>query len=276
MTDRYAVIGNPIAHSQSPFIHGEFAKQTAQDIRYTACLSPLDAFDDTINQLKAEGVFGANITVPFKEQARAMCDVLSEDAKAAGAVNTLTMTESGELKGDNTDGYGLVTALRTQFGILLNKRILLLGAGGATRGCLLPLLNESVAHITIANRTESKAQGLVAEFNHPQLTASSFAGLENEPKFDLVINATAASLTGDIPNISVDVLHPDIDCYDMVYATNLTPFLAWAKEHKARNIADGLGMLVHQAAKSFEIWRGVKPDANEILELLRTKLRENQ
>ena len=276
MTDRYVVIGNPIAHSQSPFIHGEFAKQTLQNIEYSNLLSPLESFSDTVQQFRLEGGLGANVTVPFKEQAMALCDVLSEDAKAAGAVNTLSMCESGRLKGDNTDGYGLVTDLKEQFGTLANKRILMLGAGGATRGCLLPLLNEHVDHIRIANRTESKAHGLAEEFNRKNITASGFTELDGSEQFDIVINATAASLSGDIPNISAKLIHSSVNCYDMVYAAKLTPFLTWAEQHNASKVSDGLGMLVHQAAKSFEIWRNVKPNANAVLTQLRAKLRANQ
>ncbi len=276
MTDRYVVIGNPVAHSQSPFIHSEFAKQTSQQLEYSNLLSPLESFAETLNQFRVAGGMGANVTVPFKEQAMALCDVLSKDAQAAGAVNTLSLTQNGELKGDNTDGFGLVTDLINQFGSLKNKRALILGAGGATRGCLLPLLNEQVAQITIANRTESKAHRLAGEFKHDKLTASGLTGLENLPLFDMVINATAASLSGNIPEISAKVIHSEVDCYDMVYGAKLTPFLAWAKAHHANKVSDGLGMLVHQAAKSFEIWRGVSPDAKAVLTQLRAKLRENQ
>ncbi|MBM7073220.1 shikimate dehydrogenase [Shewanella sp. 202IG2-18] len=271
MADRYAVIGNPVEHSQSPFIHAEFAKQTQQSLSYEKLYSPLESFKATVEQFKKEGGLGANVTVPFKEQALTLCDELSDTARAAGAVNTLSITAEDKLKGDNTDGYGLVTDLKLQFGELTNKRILILGAGGATRGCILPLLNEQIKQLVIANRTKHKAKALVEYFNHPQLSAVGFDELSQETPFDLIINATAASLTGEVPSIPVGVIHNNINCYDMVYSAKPTAFLVWAKQHKANNVADGLGMLVHQAANSFRIWLNVQPDAKAVL----NKLREN-
>ena len=273
MADRYAVIGNPIEHSQSPFIHSEFAIQTQQQLCYNKLYSPLESFQETVEQFKEEGGLGANVTVPFKEQALQLCDELSDAAKAAGAVNTLTFTKTGKLKGDNTDGYGLVTDLKQHFGELKGKRVLILGAGGATRGCILPLLNEQVQQLVIANRTKSKAEGLVEYFNSNKLCALGFGELAKEAKFDLIINATAASLSDEVPNIPAELIHLDINCYDMVYAAKPTAFLEWAKQHKANKIADGLGMLVYQAARSFKLWRAVQPEPNSVLMKLREKLK---
>ncbi len=276
MSDRYVVIGNPVAQSQSPFIHSEFAKQAAQTMEYKTLLANLDSFEETVYDFFAAGGQGANITVPFKEEALRLCDELTERAKSAGAVNTLYLTGDGKLKGDNTDGYGLITDLQQQFGSLEGKRLLILGAGGATRGCLLPLLAAQVEHIIIANRTESKAFTLVNEFENSKISAASFEKLDQASSFDIIINATAASLSGDIPDIKSEVISPHTHCYDMVYSNKPTAFVQWANDNNANKAIDGLGMLVHQAAKSFEIWRGIEPDAEKTLQALRNKLREAQ
>ncbi|MCL1079290.1 shikimate dehydrogenase [Parashewanella spongiae] len=276
MSDSYVVIGNPIGHSQSPFIHHQFAQQLSHDIEYSKLLAPTNSFKASVEDFVKKGGRGANVTIPFKEQALEICQVLSEEARAAGAVNTITVSKDGTLKGDNTDGYGLVTDLRLNFGTLQDKRVLILGAGGATRGCLLPLLKEEVRAIVVANRTESKAVAIVNEFNHKKLFSSNFDDLAKEPEFDVIINATAASLNNDIPAIPSEVIHVDIHCYDMVYGSKPTAFLEWCRAKGANKVVDGLGMLVHQAAKSYEIWRNKKPNASDVLLKLRSKLRETQ
>ena len=276
MTNRYVVIGNPIAHSQSPFIHNEFARQTLQSIQYKTLLSPLNSFQETVEQFVAVGGLGANVTVPFKEQAFNICGVLSDSAKNARAVNTLSLTIDGKLRGDNTDGYGLVTDLQKQFGTLEDKRILIVGAGGASRGCIFPLLTAKVRHIVITNRTESKANKLIKEFNNDRISQSSFANLIKQPEFDVIINATAASLSGTVPALPKGIVNSRVNCYDMVYAGKPTAFMTWAASQNVKKMSDGLGMLVYQAAKSFEIWTGVEPNTEHVLKKLREKLRETE
>jgi len=267
----YRVLGNPIKHSRSPVIHQEFAKSTNQNINYETQLVALDGFVETINQLVTDGAKGANITVPFKEQALALCDELSPEAKKAGAVNTLSFKD-GKIIGNNTDGLGLVQDLLRNKVTLKNKRILLLGAGGAAKGVILPLLDQQPTSIVIANRTVSKAESLCLQFSTDKLTAIGFEQVDNEPSFDLIINATSASLSGNIPPIGDSVIHMNITCYDMVYGKELTPFLIWAQQAGAKKIIDGLGMLVGQAAESFNIWRGVMPNTETVLENLRSNI----
>ncbi len=271
--DQYCVFGNPIEHSRSPFIHHTFAKQTNQNIYYQKKLVPLNGFSDAVTAfIKQEGK-GANITVPFKEEALALADELSDRARLAGAVNTLTF-KNGKVYGDNTDGEGLVQDLIRNKVSLAGCRILLLGAGGAARGVLLPLLSQSPSSITVANRTESKAELLCLHFSDSRVTASNFLDVEGK-QFDLIINATSASLSGGVPAISETVINNTVTCYDMVYGKDKTPFLKWAKKHGAANIIDGLGMLVGQAAVSFSIWRDVSPETLPVIEQLRVFL-ENE
>ena len=267
MTDAYAVFGNPIAHSKSPRIHAEFARQTGQDMTYIARLARLDGFAEAVAEFRAEGGRGANVTVPFKEQAFALATRLSERARMAGAVNTLSFEADG-LFGDNTDGAGLVRDLTANLGLdLAGRRILLMGAGGAARGVILPLLEQNPAHLVIANRTADKAVALARAFDAGPGTLAG-GGYENlAGGFDLVINATAASLAGDLPPLPDDVFAPGALAYDMMYGRD-TPFLVFARIHGART-ADGLGMLVEQAAEAFLLWRGVRPDTGPVLDLLR-------
>ena len=265
MTDRYAVFGHPIAHSKSPLIHAAFARQTGQNLTYEAILAPLEGFADSIEQFRTGGGKGANITVPFKEQAFALCTQRTGRAELAGAVNTLKF-ENDDFLGDNTDGAGLVADLTRNLGIeLAGKHILLLGAGGAARGVIGPLLECSPATLVIANRTASKARDLAAHFDH----RVAGCGLDevNTP-FDLAINATAASLGGELPAISAQVFKPASLAYDMMYGKGPTPFLKLAQENGAKT-ADGLGMLVEQAAEAFYVWRGVRPDTRPVIESLR-------
>jgi shikimate dehydrogenase len=264
MTDRYAVFGHPIAHSKSPQIHAAFARQTGQDMAYDAILVPLDGFDSAIADFAAAGGCGANVTVPFKEAACKLARHLSARAARAGAVNTLTFN-AGDIQGDNTDGAGLVADLTRNLGRRLDgQRILLLGAGGAARGVIQALLDQQPAELVIVNRTLSRAQALAGVFGQG-LRASAFEAA-NTP-FDLIVNATAASLAGELPPLSPRVIGADTLAYDMMYGRD-TPFLAFARAHGALT-ADGLGMLVEQAAEAFCLWRGVRPATAPVIAALR-------
>jgi shikimate dehydrogenase len=275
MTDRYVVIGHPIAHSKSPAIHQAFAAQTGQELRYDTLLSPLDDFAGTWQAFRAAGGCGANVTVPFKEEAWALCQQLSHRARLAGAVNTLSLTATGELLGDNTDGLGLVQDICVNAGwSLANKRVLLLGAGGAARGVIQPLLAAGVSTLWIANRSVEKAQTLAALFaQEGAVQALALADLSqvHEP-VDVIINATSASLHGERLALPGSLVHADTVAYDMMYGRD-TAFLQWAREHGVQHRRDGLGMLVEQAAEAFFIWRGVRPHTQEILRALRLELK---
>ena len=275
MTDRYCVFGNPIGHSKSPLIHGLFAEQTGQPLTYEAVLAPLDDFTGCARQFFAKGK-GGNVTVPFKEQAYQLADSLSARAQRAGAVNTLKKLDDGSLLGDNTDGAGLVRDLTRNAGLdLAGKRILLLGAGGAARGVIEPLLAEKPAALVVANRTVEKAEALAQLFaGLGPVSASGFDWLE-EP-VDLIINGTSASLAGDLPPISPSLIKPGHTvCYDMMYGKEMTAFNRWAAEHGAARTLDGLGMLVEQAAEAFLLWRGVLPDSAPVLAELRRQLAQS-
>lgn len=267
MTDRYVVMGNPIAHSKSPLIHTAFAEATGQDLHYDRLLAPETDFAGTASAFFAEGGKGANVTVPFKEAAYQFADQLSARASAAGAVNTLIKTADG-IVGDNTDGIGLVRDL-LRVEPLEGKQILLMGAGGAARGVILPLLGENPARITLVNRTKAKAEELVAHFADARLEACDYAQLAGR-MFDVVINATSASLAGSLPPLPAGVFARGALAYDMMYGKGETPFLHFAREQGVDLRLDGLGMLVEQAAAAFELWRGVRPDTLPVL----TRLRE--
>ncbi|GAB2181085.1 shikimate dehydrogenase [Denitratisoma sp. agr-D3] len=265
MTDLYAVFGNPVAHSKSPLIHGLFAAQTGQDLRYEARLAPLDGFAAAVAAFRAEGGRGANVTVPFKEEAFRLSTRLTPRAEAAGAVNTLVFAADGIL-GDNTDGSGLVADIRGNAGNpIAGQRVLLLGAGGATRGALLPLLEQQPSGIFIANRTADKARALAAAAGGG-IEAGGFADLAGR-RFDLVINATAASLADAELPLPAGIFAPDCLAYDMMYGKD-TPFLRQARTAGARTL-DGLGMLVEQAAEAFFLWRGLRPATGPVLDRLR-------
>lgn len=273
--DRYAVIGNPVAHSKSPLIHAAFARQTGQQLRYEALLAPLDGFAAAVAHFRAEGGRGLNVTVPFKLEAHALADRRSARAEAAGAVNTLVFDAAG-IFGDNTDGAGLVRDLVTNRHCpLQGRRILLLGAGGAARGAIVPLLAERPARLTIANRTVARAKALVERFGaaagDATLSASGFAALAGHC-FDVVINATAASLADEAPPLPAGIYTDDALAYDMMYGRRDTAFLAAARRAGVQQLADGLGMLVEQAAESFLLWRGVRPDTAPVLASLRADL----
>ncbi len=273
MTDKYAVIGNPIAHSKSPFIHAAFAKQTNQDISYEAILAPIDGFEATVKNLIAQGFKGVNVTVPFKFEAFSLCDELTQRAQLAGAVNTLSFKQN-KIHGDNTDGIGLVSDIRHNLNIdIKQKSILLMGAGGAAYGVVLPLL-EAGAELSVANRTPEKAAQLAKAFNLLQLgktaiKAGDFKLFKNQA-FDVVINATSTGLTDDLPDISVGNFANNALAYDMMYGRK-TKFQQLAEEAgKQVRFADGLGMLVEQAAEAFYLWRGVRPDTQSVIEIMRT------
>jgi shikimate dehydrogenase len=263
MTERYAVIGHPVAHSKSPWIHAEFARTCRQDIEYGRIEAPIGGFAAAADAFRAAGGKGLNVTLPFKEEAYRYCARASERARAAGAANTMLF--GAECSGDNTDGVGLVRDLagNLAFG-LKSSRVLLMGAGGAARGVAGALLEAGVAVLVIANRTEAKAVALAERF--PGAKARSFAALDGEA-FDLAINATSAGLAGEAPRLPGGLLRKSLLAYDMVYGKD-TPFLAAARAAGAR-ACDGSGMLVEQAAESFFLWRGVRPDTRPVLERLR-------
>jgi shikimate dehydrogenase len=267
MPDQYAVIGNPVAHSKSPQIHAEFARQTGQDLSYDRLLAPTDAFIETVNAFRARGGRGLNVTLPFKGEAFRLAGVLSERARAAQAVNTLKF-EGNATFGDNTDGAGLVNDLERNLGCpVTGRRVLLLGAGGAARGVIKPLLEQQPARLVLANRTLGKAQLLLQIFGSG-LEISAYAALAGQ-QFDLVVNATSASLAEKLPPLPAGVFAPDGRAYDMMYGGAETPFLAFARSEGVAARVDGLGMLVEQAAESFFIWRGLHPDTAPVLKLLR-------
>jgi shikimate dehydrogenase len=272
MTDRYAVIGNPIGHSKSPAIQASFARQTGQDIVYEALLAPVDDFSGAVRAFIAAGGRGANVTVPFKEDAFRLAVRRTPRAELAGAVNTLLFSEQ-EIVGDNTDGAGLVRDLSINLGFKLKgRRILLLGAGGAARGALGPLLAAQPAALVIANRTVGKAVDLARQFAGVStgvgVVGCSYPELA-EQTFDLVINATSSSLSGELPPLPPGIFAAGSLAYDMMYGQGRTRFMVFAQEQGAARLADGLGMLVEQAAEAFFVWRGVRPDAVPVMALLR-------
>jgi shikimate dehydrogenase len=270
VSDRYAVIGNPIEHSLSPQIHAAFAAQTGEDVEYGRILGDMDAVEQDFTRFFAEGGRGLNVTVPFKERAWRYASALSEQARTAGAVNTLVRTPDGVL-GDNTDGAGLVRDLGCNhaFGFA-GARILLLGAGGAARGVLSPLLDEGPGRLVIANRTASKAHELAAATGRGAVEGCGLDGLAGR-RFDLIVNATAAGLDARVPEIPDDCLADGGWTYDMMYGRLPTAFVQWGRAHGAARALDGLGMLVEQAAESFRLWRGVMPDTEPVIARLRVQ-----
>ncbi len=288
MTDKYAVIGNPIAHSKSPQIHKMFAQQTGQDLSYEAVLAPLNGFAATVERLRHEGYLGCNVTVPFKFEAFKLCTALTHRAKTAQAVNTLKF-DGNEILGDNTDGAGLVADIERNLNFVLRgKYVLLLGAGGAAYGVSLPLL-ASGAMLTIANRTKKKADVLVktlrkmSQENSTQkngqinaladglplgsVRSRSYASLAGN-QFYAVINATSSGLSDEMPPLPPDIFAPGALAYDLMYGTEM-PFMKFARKQGAAKVSDGLGMLVEQAAEAFLLWCGVRPDTQPVLAKLR-------
>lgn len=269
MTDRYLVIGNPIAHSKSPQIHAQFVQQTGEAMVYERLLVPLDGFNAAVRDFMAQGGRGANVTLPFKLEAFALAQQRSERAQAAGAVNTLVF-DHGRIIGDNTDGIGLVRDISVNAGVMITgKRVLLVGAGGAAQGVILPLLEQSPQSITLCNRTQRKAEDLVRQFSHPVLQACAMDTLNDT--YDIVINATSAGLSGDLPPVPDSVFSTSTFAYDMIYAAQATTFMQLAQSQGAQ-VRDGLGMLVEQAAESFYVWRGVRPDTGPVYQSLRAQL----
>jgi shikimate dehydrogenase len=276
MTDQYAVFGNPISHSKSPVIHRQFAEQTGQDLHYAKQLVAVDAFVETAQTFFAEGGKGLNVTVPFKIEAFEFAQQLTPRAQCAGAVNTLAMQANGTILGDNTDGIGMVHDMHNLGWELRGKRILIVGAGGAVRGIMQPVLAEHPSQVVIANRTVSKAEELAVHFHDSgDVKAKSFDALSGE-QFDIVINGTSASLSGDLPPLPHGLLRPNASCYDLMYGAEPTVFLQWAAEQGAVNLADGLGMLVGQAAEAFYLWRQIRPEVVPVINALRRQLNEKK
>ena len=269
MSDAYAVFGNPIGHSKSPLIHQAFAAQTGQDLTYEAILAPVDDFAGALDAFIAAGGRGANVTVPFKEEAYRRASILTPRASLAGAVNTLRFSSEG-IVGDNTDGVGLLRdiTVNLDFG-LAGKHILLLGAGGAARGVIGPLLEARPATLVLANRTVAKAHALATHFAaHGALGVNDYAGLAGR-SFDLVINATSAELKGEALPMPSGIFSPGALAYEMLYGGGERPFGKFARAEGVTRLADGLGMLVEQAAEAFLWWRGVRPDSAPVLAMLR-------
>lgn len=269
--ESYVVFGNPIAHSKSPFIHQQFAGQLGLAHPYGRMLAPLDGFLPTLENFFRQGGKGANVTVPFKEEAFARADELTERAALAGAVNTLKRLNDGRILGDNTDGIGLLSDLERLDLIKPGDRVLLIGAGGAARGVLLPLLSLD-CNVTLTNRTHPRAQTLAELFRHTgSVTALPMSELSGH-RFDLIINATSSGISGEIPPIPASLVGPQVCCYDMFYQQGNTAFLAWCIQHGVKRYADGLGMLVGQAAHAVLLWHGVLPDVEPVIAALKREL----
>lgn len=269
--DRYAVIGNPIEHSKSPQVHALFAQQTGQAMQYERLLAPIDSFAESVHEFIAQGGRGANVTVPFKLEAFALAQELTPRAQAAGAVNTLSFSADG-IKGDNTDGIGLVRDITLNAGVpLRNRSVLLLGAGGAARGVILPLMEENIAGLVIANRTQPRAMELAQQFSYSGVPVSTVAFEQLDQCFDVIINATSASLDSALPPLPDGVFGPETLAYDMMYGAQPTIFMQHAARHDAA-VRDGLGMLIEQAAESFFVWRGVRPETAPVYQWLRGQL----
>ena len=271
--DRYAVFGNPIKHSKSPQIHTLFAQQTKQSLVYSAELADIGQFDKAVKDFIKDNGKGLNITVPFKEDAWQLADLHSERAKRAGAVNTLKLEQDGTLYGDTTDGIGLVTDLIQNHHVeIKDTSILIIGAGGAVRGIIQALLEQHPASILITNRTKQKAVQLAKDFS--DLGNIDGCGLDEtgDASFDIIINGTSASLQGDLPPLPGSIFNKHSCSYDMMYAAQATVFMRWSSNNGAEQVFDGLGMLVEQAAESFYLWRGVKPETNTVIKDIRDSL----
>jgi len=270
--DRYAVIGNPVAHSKSPLIHTEFARQTGQQLFYTTELVELGQVKAFVKSFTENNGKGLNVTVPFKQDAFELATELTGRAQRAGAVNTLTLKDN-KIYGDTTDGVGLLNDLTQNHHVSIkNKHILIVGAGGAVRGVLEPLLLESPASLIIANRTVSKAQQLAEDFSKfGKISACNFSDLINK-QFDIIINGTSASLSGELPPLPEKAFSENACAYDMMYAKEPTVFMQWSKQQGAKKILDGLGMLVEQAAESFYIWRGVRPETGGVIQMIKSEI----
>lgn len=269
--DRYGVVGHPVSHSLSPFIHAMFARETGQAMTYRPFDVRPEDFATRVRGFFAEGGLGLNVTLPHKVAAAELADELTERAAHAASVNTLAF-EDGRLLGDNTDGAGLVRDLCDNLGVVItNRRLLIIGAGGATRGILAPLLGLEPSSVVIANRTPERAAALAAAFADLGVTQGvGFEDIAPEP-FDVIVNATSASLSGDIPPIPAETIGPDSVCYDLAYGRAASAFVQWATRLKCARAEQGLGMLVEQAAESFRLWRGVRPATAQVLAALRER-----
>jgi len=267
--DRYAVFGHPISHSKSPRIHALFAEQTGERLTYTAQDVPPETFETCVRDFFAQGGKGLNCTVPLKERAWQIADHRSERAERSKAVNTLALRPDGTIYGDNTDGVGLIRDLIVNLELPLeDRRVLLLGAGGASRGIIGPLLEQGLSRLVIANRTPEKAARLAEEFGDlGPINGCGFLDLGTEP-FDIILNATAASLTGELPDLPKNILQPGGCCYDLAYGMEPTPFVQWGQKAGADLSVDGIGMLVEQAAEAFFIWRGIRPATRPVIDVL--------
>ncbi len=266
---RYAVVGDPIAHSKSPEIHRMFAQQTGEDVEYSKHRVEVPDFANFVDQFFAQGGGGLNVTLPHKEAAFALAQQKTEQAQLARAANTLWLNGDGELVADNTDGTGIINDLHSHDVSVAGKSILMLGAGGAARGVLAALVSASPAHISVFNRTLARAESLQSDFSQVFAIDVGEYGSEANRQFDVIINGTAMSLSGELPAINPSLLAPGCCCYDMMYADEPTVFMNWSGEHGANTVLDGLGMLVEQAAQSFFLWRGVRPDTGPVIEHLR-------
>ncbi len=269
---RYAVIGDPVAHSKSPRIHQLFAEQTGEDVQYEAIQVRPDALAGFIDAFFASGGGGLNVTVPHKEAAFRLCSSFSPQGQLAQAVNTLLLNASGQLHGDNTDGRGIVTDITANHDIdISGKKVLVVGAGGAARGALPALINANPAQITLVNRTLDKVRAIQQDLSAvAELQVAEFAELEGQT-FDLIINATSLSLSGQVPPLPTSIVSSTSCCYDMMYSDTDTAFIVWAKQVGAGCALDGLGMLVEQAAESFSLWRGVRPATAPVIAALRKR-----
>ena len=266
--DRYAVVGHPIDHSRSPVIHQLFATQTEQNLVYEPIDAMPEAFETAVRGFAAAGGKGLNVTVPHKQAAFELCNDVGPEAKKARAVNTISFPADGRIRGDNTDGIGFMRDLtETLEEPVEGRRVLVLGAGGAARGILLPLVEASPAALVLANRTIERAEEMISELgSNDNFTALTFDALANEAPFDIIVNATSAGLRGEEPPFPPACVGPDTLCYDLAYSLKDTPFVLWAHANGAREAVQGWGMLVEQAAESFFIWRGVRPDTAPVLE----------
>ncbi|MBT0725680.1 shikimate dehydrogenase [Rosenbergiella sp. S61] len=268
--NEYIVIGNPISHSKSPFIHQQFAKQTAIPHHYGSLLVELGEFENAVHQFFEQGGKGANVTLPFKQEAFNLADHLTERAQCAGAVNTLKLLENGEILGDNTDGIGLVSDIHRHFSLKTNDKILILGAGGAARGAIQPLMHCGY-RLSISNRTQSKAEAMVDEFKKIGSLSLHKEG-DSCNDYGLIINATSSGVSGQLPPLNENCLTSATCCYDMFYKVGNTSFIEWAISHNVKDTADGLGMLVGQAAHAFFLWHDTMPDIEPVIAQLRNEM----
>lgn len=276
MSDRYAVMGDPVSHSKSPAIHRAFANQTGEAMGYEAIHVPAGHFQEAVETFMNAGGRGLNVTLPFKEEAFAIAHEVTDRGRRAGALNTLWFDAGGAIHGANTDGLGLVRDLVANLGCELEDRqLLVVGAGGATRGIVGPLLERNPARLVIANRTAGRAQAVAADFaDAGPVEGCGLDGLAGR-RFHLVINATSAGIDGKVPALPEGLLEDGAWCYDLMYGDQPTAFMKWGEQNGAAHVADGLGMLVEQASESFRIWRGVRPDTLGVIRMLRSEPRES-